>query len=336
VRVGGRSLLLALATALLSAPHPALADDARTLCTIRDQRIDESSGLAASADRLWTINDGGNRLRVFELDRSCRVRRTIGAGIDPYDVEDLARARDGTFWLADTGDNGLDRSTVALERLRSGGSATLFRLTYPDGPHDAEALLLTPSGQLFIATKEPLASNVYTPAGPLSPTRATPLRKVASTGFLPTGTAGGPVGTAGQVVVTGGAVSPDGRTVVLRTYTDAYVWSAPDGDVATAISSGNRRRIPLPPTAQGEAVTFTPDGQSLLTSTEGVPAPVHVIPLGDAVPTPTPTRAAAAPTTAGRSEGDAESGDLLGTLLAPLVALLALGAALSFAVTRRR
>jgi hypothetical protein len=321
---------------LLSAPHPAAADPARTLCTIRDQRIDESSGLAASADRLWTINDGGTRLQVFELDRSCRVLRAIEAGIDPYDVEDLARARDGTFWLADIGDNGLNRSTVALERLRPDGSATLFRLTYPDGPHDAETVLLTPSGQLFIATKEPLASNVYTPAGPLSAARPTPLRKVASTGFLPTGTAGGPAGAAGQVVVTGGAVSPDGRTVVLRTYTDAYVWSAPDGDVAAAISSGERRRIPLPPTAQGEAVTFTPDGRSLLTSTEGVPAPVHLIPLGDAARTPTPTRAAVAPAAAGPSEPDSEPGDLLRTLAAPLLAVVAIGAALSYALTRRR
>jgi hypothetical protein len=122
--------------------------------------------------------------------------------------------------------------------------------------------------------------------------------------------------------------------VVLRTYTDAYVWSAPDGDVAAAISSRERRRIPLPPTAQGEAVTFTPDGRSLLTSTEGVPAPVHVIPLGDAVPTP--TRTAAAPTAAGRSEPDSERGDLLRTLAAPLVALVAIGAALSFVLTRRR
>jgi len=129
-------------------------------------------------------------------------------------------------------------------------------------------------------------------------------------------------------------VSPDGRTVVLRTYTDAYVWSAPDGDVAAAISSGQRRRIPLPPTAQGEAVTFTPDGRSLLTSTEGVPAPVQVIPLGDAAPTP--TRAADAPTAAGPTEPDSESGDLLRTLAAPLVVVVAMGAVISYAVTRRR
>ena len=262
--------------------------------------------------------------------------RTIEAGLDPYDVEDLARARDGTFWLADIGDNGLNRSTVALERLRPDRSATLFRLTYPDGPHDAEALLLTPSGKLFIATKEPLASNVYTPAGALSAARPTPLRKVASTGFLPTGTAGGSAGAAGQVVVTGGAVSPDGRTVVLRTYTDAYVWSAPDGDVAAAISSGQRRRIPLPPTAQGEAVAFTPDGRSLLTSTEGVPAPVHVIPLGDAAATPTRAASPLTPAAAGPPEPDSEPGDLVRTLLIPLAAVVAAGAALSYALGRRR
>ena len=75
--------------------------------------------------------NGGDRLRVFELDRSCRVVRVVQAGIDPYDVEDLARAADGTLWLADTGDNGLNRSTVALERIRPGGAATLFRLSYP-------------------------------------------------------------------------------------------------------------------------------------------------------------------------------------------------------------
>ena len=178
MRGGGRGLVLALSVGLiLSAPHPARADGARTLCTIRDQRIEESSGLAAAGDRLWTINDGGSRLQVFELDRSCRVVRLIQAGIDPYDVEDLARASDGTLWLADTGDNSLNRSTVALERIRPDGSAALFRLTYPDGPHDAEAILLTPSGQFLIATKEPLTSNVYTPDGPLSADRPTPLRR---------------------------------------------------------------------------------------------------------------------------------------------------------------
>jgi hypothetical protein len=82
-------------------------------------------------------------------------------------------------------------------------------------------------------------------------------------------------------MVTGGAVSPDGTRIVLRTYTDAYLWRAEDGDVAGALATGRPVRLPLPPTAQGEAVTFTPDGRSLLTSTEGRPAAVNVLPLDD-------------------------------------------------------
>jgi hypothetical protein len=335
VRDGARRLIFllpVLGALLLSAAGPARADAARTLCTIRDARISESSGLAASADRLWTINDGGRRLQVFELDRTCRVRRVVSAGIDPYDVEDLARAADGTLWLADTGDNALNRSTVAVERIRPDGSATLFRLTYPDGPHDAEALLLLPSGQLFVATKEPLTSNVYTPVGPLSASRPTALRRVASIGLLPTGTAGGPVGAAGQVVVTGGAVAPDGRSVALRTYTDAYVWAVPDGDVVAALKSGDRQRIALPPTAQGEGITFAPDGRSLLTSTEGLPGAVQEIPLGSAAPVTTsaPSRAVADDPAPER-----EVGDLLRTLLVPIGAVVLVGGAISYAIARR-
>ena len=344
MRVAVRLLVLLLAT--LIPPVPASAADG-VLCTIRDPRIGESSGLAVSASWLWTVNDGGRRLQVFKLDRTCRVRDTVEADIDPYDVEDLARAADGTLWLADIGDNGLDRSTVALERIRPDGTATLFRLTYPDGPHDAEALLLTPSGQLYIATKEPLTSNVYTPSRPLSASAPTPLRRVASVSLLPTGTAGGPVGTAGQVVVTGGAVSPDGRLVVLRTYTDAYVWSAPDGDVAAALASGDRRRIALPATDQGEAVAVSADGTALLTSTEGVPGPVHQISLGAAVAEPPASRAAssssAASSPAGRSaEPEATGGsgggpgDLLRTLLLPIFGVVALGGLVSWMLARRQ
>ena len=139
---------------------------------------------------------------------------------------------------------------------------------YPDGPHDAEALLLDGRGRPFVVTKEPLSGGVYTPAGPLTSRRPTALRRVATLSFLPTGSAGGPVGAASQVLVTGGSVSADGRLVVLRTYTDAYVWSAPDGDIEVALS-GSPRRIPLPATAQGEAVAVAPDGRSLLTTHRG-------------------------------------------------------------------
>ena len=285
----------------------------QVLCTIRDPRIPESSGLAAAGSSLYTVNDGGFGLRVFVLDRTCRVRRVISGGVDPYDVEDLARAPDGTLWLADTGDNDADRSTVALERIGPDGGARLFRLRYPDGPHDAEALLLDVAGRPYVVTKEPLTAGVYTPAAPLSSARPTALRRVATLSFAPTGTAGGPVGTASQVVVTGGSVSADGRLVVLRTYTDAYIWSAPDGDIAAALGSRRPTRIPLPSTNQGEAVAVSPAGDSLLTTTEGLPGPVHQVPLGDAAPHRSVSPSVdASPASAPGADGDSSTGGLLG------------------------
>jgi hypothetical protein len=312
---------------------PALAEAApAALCTITDRRIPESSGLAAAGDLLYTVNDGGERLQVFVLDRGCRVRRVIENPLNPYDVEDLARGPDGTLWLADIGDNAGSRSTVALELLSAAGGVTLFRYRYPDGPHDAEALLLDPAGRPYIVTKEPLSSRVYTPATAPTAGRVTPLRKVATLSFALTGTPGGPVGPASQVLATGGAVAPDGSRLVLRTYTDAYLWTVPDGDVSAALQTRPARRIPLPATEQGEAVTFSADGRSLLTSTEKVPGPVYEVPVGDADPPgtsrPPPvarsnrpsTTASAAGAPASRDDpagGDAQAGTIaLAVLLA--------------------
>jgi hypothetical protein len=280
--------------ALLTAPpwtgaRAAEADRTAALCTITDPRIDESSGLAAAGDDLYTQNDGGSELRVFVLTRkTCKVRQVITNPMDPYDVEDLARAADGSLWLGDTGDNDKDRPTVALERLTPGGQATVYRFTYPDGPHDAEAVLYDRRGQPYIVTKDPLTAKVYTPAAAMAAGATVPLKRVASESFLPTGTPGGPAGLAGQVVVTGGAVAADGSLAVLRTYTDAYVWRVSGDDLVAALQDAPARRIPLPSTRQGEGIAFSADGTSLLTSTEGVPGAVYQVPLGDLAATAAP------------------------------------------------
>jgi hypothetical protein len=277
---GTAPVLCPLAPASADGSAAVTAGPARLYCTITDPRVTESSGLAAGGGRLYTVNDGGSRLTVYVLDNGCRVRRVVGADLDPYDVEDLARSADGTLWLADLGDNLHQRRTVAIELLTETGAVRLLRFSYPDGPHDAEALLLDRAGRPYLVTKDPFGtSGVYTPAGIPRTGRPTVLGRVGTVRLRPTGTPGGPAGVVGQLLVTGGAVSPDGTLVVLRTYTDAYLWRAADGDVAHALRTGTPTRIALPATRQGEAVTFGPDGRSLLTSTEGLPAAVHRIPL---------------------------------------------------------
>ncbi|WP_246195586.1 esterase-like activity of phytase family protein [Halopolyspora algeriensis] len=247
-------------------------------CHVTDERLSELSGLAAEGESWYAVTDGGSVLKVYVLDPgNCSVRDVRTAGIDPYDVEDLALAANGDLWLADTGDNSLRRETVALHVMSAGGSATLYRLTWPDGPHNAEALILGPEGVPHIITKEPFGpAGIYRPAAELTTASTTPLEKVGSLAVEATRTPGGPLpGTLGSVVVTGAAVSHDGTVVAVRTYTDAYLYSAPGGDVLAALQE-EPLRVPLPHEPQGEALAFEPDG-TILSASEGS-RPVRAIP----------------------------------------------------------
>nr|WP_245788419.1 esterase-like activity of phytase family protein [Amycolatopsis marina] len=265
------SVLLCPAASAADVPAP------EPVCAISDERLGELSGLAADDEHWYAVNDGGTRIEIFVLNRDCSVQRTISDPTDPYDVEDMARAEDGTLWLADTGDNRKQRDTVALHEVRPDGGATLYRLTYPDGPHDAEALLLDRAGVPYVITKNVLGiSEVYRPTGPLSSPGPTPLENVGSLRLESTDTQGGPVGATGSVLVTGGAVSADGTVIALRTYTDAYLYRVPDGDIPAALRSAPVR-VPLADENQGEAIAFTPDG-SLLSASEGTGEPVRSVP----------------------------------------------------------
>jgi hypothetical protein len=248
-------------------------------CQITDPRLAELSGLVAVGDRVLAMNDGGDQVVVYLLDPACQVIDAHPAAVDPYDPEDMAVAGDGTVWLADTGDNNANRTTVALLALRPDGSTSVYRLTYPDGPHDAEALLLAPDDTPYVVTKEVLgASGVYSPASALADGGTVALAKVAAVGLTFTGTAGGPVGQAGQLLVTGGAVAADGRHLALRTYTDAYVWPLTGSDVVGALAAAPVR-IPLPDAPQGEAISFSADNLNLLVASENVPSDLTRVPL---------------------------------------------------------
>jgi hypothetical protein len=174
--------------------------------------------------------------------------------------------------------------------VRPDGSTSLTRLIYPDGAHDAEALLLAPDGTPYLVTKEVLgASAVYRPDAPMADGAALTMSKVAQLALTLTGTPGGPVGRAGQLLVTGGAVSGDGQRIALRTYTDAYVWPLSGSDVVGAVR-GSPVRVPLPESPQGEAIAFARNGRDLVVSGEGLPAEVTVVPVDGAVAPATASR----------------------------------------------
>ncbi len=316
------SLLSALPARAEAAEPPAYGEPVDR-CSITDPRLAELSGLATAGASLLAMSDGGDTAQVLVLDDTCSVGEVRSAPVDPYDPEDLALAEDGTIWLADTGDNQRSRSTVAMIGMHPGGSTSLTRLTYPDGPHDTEALLLAPDGTPYLVTKEVLgASEVYRPDAPLADGATLPMSKVARLGFTLTGTAGGPVGRAGQLLVTGGAVSADGRLLALRTYTDAYVWPLSGSDVVGALRSAPVR-VALPDAPQGEAISFGANGRDLVVAGEGLPSVVTVLPATGGTG-PASASASEAPSSAGPEDpataGPVDLGGAAGALAAAAIA----------------
>lgn len=259
------------APAPAATPTVAAAVAGTRVCVVDDERLTELSGLVATSNGYVVINDGSDeksRRQIFFLDRSCLVTRAVPYPSRPRDTEDLARAPDGTIWVADIGDNNRNRDTVALWKLAPGARApVLHRLTYPDGAHDAEAFLLAGDGTPIVVTKDPRTPGLYAPAGAVRPDRTVPMRKVGQV-TLPRTTTSNPFYSIGRQLVTGAALAPAGDRVVLRTYADAIEFDVADGDVIRAITDGVPRITPLPDEPQGEAITYTPDGAALLTVSE--------------------------------------------------------------------
>ncbi|MFI0793424.1 hypothetical protein ACH4OY_12100 [Micromonospora rubida] len=270
-------IIVGVAPGAAAGPPTVLSPSAGTpVCQVRDGRLNEISGMAATGDGFVMVNDSADeetRRRIFFLDADCAVVRTVRYPSRPRDTEDLGVGADGTVWVADVGDNDRSRRTVALWRLRPGGKRpVLYRLAYPDGPHDAEALLVAGDGRPLIVAKQGGGAGLYRPAAALRPGATVPLARVGQV-RLPSTRTRNPFFFVGRGVVTGGATAPDGRRVVLRTYADAFEFDVAGGDLVAALTTGTPRIVPLPDEPQGESVTYSRDGRSLLTVSETADQP---------------------------------------------------------------
>jgi hypothetical protein len=304
---------------------------------LEDPRILESSGLALSRRHrgvLWTHNDSGDGPELYAVGSDGRTLATLTlAGVEARDWEAMAAGRDErgrpALFVGDIGDNQDLWPEVAVyrvaepARLRDAAvPAVRYRLRYADGPRDAEALLVDPrSDRLYVATKEAGGGGLYRAPARLRSDQVNLLRRVARV----------------PPVVTDGAFLPDGRGFVLRDYQGAYVYTAPGRRVG---------ELPLPLQYQGESLTVSADGRSLLVGSEGPASEVWRVPLPPSIlaqvtPTTRPPRASArVPATrsaAGAGSGWGSAPILAATAAAVvLVAVVAVAAAVTLRAVRRR
>jgi hypothetical protein len=230
---------------LLAVPLPVGAQqtvtptEVRPLDRWRDPALHESSGVAVShryPGVLWTHNDSGDGPYLYATDTTGTLRASFAVtGANAVDWEDIAlgpcipeQGWDGRtcLFIGDIGDNDERRNQVVIyavpEPDPSSGAARAptsaahaLAVRYPDGPHDAEALVVLPDGRLDIVTKGRSGAvlRFEIPAsawahGDLEAPDADTL-PITPAFFL------------GRWV-TGAAAAPDGRTVVVRTYTEIY------------------------------------------------------------------------------------------------------------------
>ncbi|MGE5926177.1 MAG: hypothetical protein ACM357_02400 [Gemmatimonadota bacterium] len=280
----------ALLPSLAGAQEPWALDspaEARQTGTFSERRLDESSGLAASRAQhgvLWTLEDSGNPAEVHAVDTAGRM---LGSwrieGARNADWEALSLGPCGTaacLHIADTGDNAARRGEVVIYRIREPvvatrestrgrmrhriRSADVLTVRYPDGPHDVEALVVTPDEELLLVSKgrdeRVQAFRVGKPAWNAGRTATAEALGVLD---LPQG------GIAD--LVTDAALHPDGLTLVIRTYVALYFLRLDDDGIPRA---GPKRGCAiLGLELQGEGVTWI-DESTLALSSEaayGVP-----------------------------------------------------------------
>ncbi|WP_433492940.1 hypothetical protein [Nocardia grenadensis] len=268
-------LMLETTTHATATTFPATTSDPDTgiWCTPTDEDLAELSGLYWSGDTGYAVGDHGSDDRLALLDHRCEVSRWVHLATETIDVEDLTRASTGTLWLADTGDNDLDRTTVSLIGLDPvTAEHSTLPMSYLDGPHDVEAFTLSPVGQPVLVTKtDDGPATVYTTADNATVTTMptdTPTTLIA-VGTVPATAADGSIRS-----ITGAAVSADKSLAALRTKKDVFVYHVHDGDIAETFTDLPDLVLQAPQQPQGEALAFTDDNALLLASeADGGPLP---------------------------------------------------------------
>ncbi|MER6073695.1 WD40 repeat domain-containing protein [Streptomyces sp. NPDC001817] len=266
--------------------------------TIKDPRITESSGLAAS--RLhpgiyWTHNDSGDGPYVYAVDSRTgkTVARITLRGIGaPRDAEAISIGPHDEIYLGDIGDNlGGEWPYVWIYRLPEPKvlkdqtvTATQYVVKYANGPRDAESLVVHPkTGRVYIIDKKEDGGHLYEGPATLSTSGTNIFRPIAAV----------------DLWATDAAFSPDGRQLAVRGYLGGIYYDWNGGRIK------REGQLDVPLQEQGEGVSYSVDGTKLLYSSEGADSEVVAkdVPGLPASKSPSASGGSAAVTSGGGGSG---------------------------------
>lgn len=300
-----------LPTTQLGTGQPVAAADlcaglvASTSGRVSDDDLIETSGLVASVDHdvLWAHNDSGGPAEIFAMTPAGEAISSFTVPVDQIDTEAIGLA-DGVLHLADIGDNSTKRADVVVYRFAEPdpstgepiGKVDEIRLSYPDGPHDAEAFAVDPRTGDFIIIDKKLRiggpgggllsaapATIFVASPPLDPGSPVTLEargsvdlpglEARSEALQP----GGLVGESGAGgLATGLDIHPSGSMIALRTYASVWLFPRAEGQSVSEALSGEGCEAPTVVEDQGEAVAFLGDASvGFVTVAEGVNPPIN-------------------------------------------------------------
>ena len=264
--------------------------DSSTSGTLQSTELDESSGIAVSAKNagtLWINNDSGDTPRLFAVAPDGALQGIYPfEGASAIDWEDVALGPGPVpnapyLYAADIGDNGAGRPDIVVYRapepkvVADGGmhpvaGVDALTLTYPDGAHDAEALMIDPrSGEIYIVVKHLTTGGpaaVYRAPARLAGGSTTVLTKVGEVKLPPVPVVG---------AATAADISADRKAIGIRTYGSVRLWHLGSKQTVMAALAAKPCLGPIPVEQQGEALGFQPDDRGYFTVSEGVHVPLH-------------------------------------------------------------
>ncbi len=292
-------LSLCFWTGIVAHTNCAIADEeppsVHEVGQIKLKHLRELSGIAASKQNpgvLWVHNDGSSKM-LFAVDTSGKPVALVNWPGEIEDFEDIAigpgpKTGVDYLYIGDIGDNTERRREIRVVRFAepqlseaSGGQITveaaeIFRLVYPDGARNAEALMVDPqSGDLFIVTKEKRTARLFTvPASQLKDNAVQTLALVANLDIRN---------------VSGGDISRDGSRIILRREDQGWLWSRAQNQSVAAALRATPQEVPVRGNRQGrngEAVSFSPGGLNYFTASEGKQPIICEFPLPKPAPAP--------------------------------------------------
>ncbi len=236
--------------------------------TITDKKLDEVSGLIASVKNpgyYWTHNDSGGKPWIYLIDTAGTIHFTVKLeAIKNRDWEDITMDK-GNIYIGEIGDNDAKRKVYRIyqivePKMDSTSTYTVprdsinkMKFMYENGPRDAETLIYDYSNdELVIITKRDKDAFVY--SFPFKPGKE--LQTIAPSGTIP------------FTRFTAGNSKPNGEFVI-KNYDYIVYWKGSNKSILTRLMNESPVRIPYNSEPQGEAITFTLDGD-LITATEKV------------------------------------------------------------------